>query len=109
MEWYKYCPDCNKEGRIRGIDNVNFLYSFICDSCSYGWEVEIQCDSHIKDHYGNDLCSVDSSVGECRGNLCQRLEKIKFFHLGDTRKHGSEQIHDDLKTSHQTREKSRTF
>jgi hypothetical protein len=64
---------------------------------------------HMVGKYGNDLCSVDSSVGECRGNLCQRLEKIKFFHLGDTRKHGSEQIHDDLKTSHQTREKSRTF
>ncbi len=109
MEWYKYCPACNKEGRVQVIDDVTFLYSFICDSCSYGWEVDIQCDNHIQDHYGNDLCSIDSPVSECKGSLCPRLEKIPFFHLGFYKQHGSEQNEDDLKISHQTQENSRTL
>ena len=102
MEWYRYCPVCHKEGRIKGIDNVTFLYSFICDSCSHGWKVEIQCDNHIHDHYSNDLCRIDSLVGECKGSLCPRLKKITFFHLGDTRQRESGYIDDAVKISHQT-------
>ena len=104
MEWFKHCSACNNEGRILSIDEDKSLISFICDSCSYAWEVEIQCDNYLQDHYSNDLCNIDSSIGDCRGSLCPRLEKIKYYHSGDSKQLDSEQIN-EVKTPNQTQDR----
>lgn len=92
-----------------GIDNIASLHSFACDSCSFGWKVELQCNNHIQDHYGNDLCNIDSSIGECKGRLCPRLEKITYFHIGNDGQRNSVYIDDKMKTPHQTRERARAL
>jgi hypothetical protein len=41
-----------------------------------------KCDLHAQDDERGDLCCRDSSIGECKGSLCPRLEEVPLRYRG---------------------------
>ena len=99
LEWYKYCPVCYAQGSQLTTNPENLLISYHCQSCNFNWTSESQCKYHIQDKDGGHLCNRDTSIGECRGDNCPRLKKIRLHHQGFSEKTEIDRIMDDLKAA----------